>query len=253
MSKLIAIIVIVATAVPLLAADAPKAMPPAADHPVDFAKEIKPLFEAACINCHAKGKNKGGFSLETREAFLKGGDTGPAAVVGQSEKSLVVRLVAGLEPDSVMPKKGTKWSAAQVGLLRAWIDQGANWDAAINFKKPEPANLFPHQANIPDGQQAHPVDRILAKYFADHQVTAGEVVPDHVFARRAYLDCIGLLPTTEQLNQFISDPATDKRQQLVHKLLSDKRGYADHWLTFWNDMLRNDYRGTGYIDGGRRQ
>src|ERR1051325_7343754 len=149
MSKLIAIIVIVATAVPLLAADAPKAMPPAADHPVDFAKEIKPLFEAACINCHAKGKNKGGFSLETRESFLKGGDTGPAAVVGQSDNSLVVKLVAGLDPASVMPKRGSKWPPAQVSLLRAWIDQGATWVSKINFKKPEPANLYPHQPNIP--------------------------------------------------------------------------------------------------------
>src|SRR3954466_9461829 len=120
MSKLlIAIIVIVAAAVPLPAADSPKAMPPAATHPVDFAKEIKPLLEAACINCHAKGKNKGGFSLETRETFLKGGDTGPAAVSGKSGESLVVRLVAGLDPEMVMPKKGTKWTAAQVSLLRA--------------------------------------------------------------------------------------------------------------------------------------
>src|SRR4051812_4390500 len=131
---LTAIIAILALAVPLLAADAPKAMPPAATHQVDFAKEIKPLFEAACINCHAKGKNKGGLSLETREAFLKGGDSGPAAIVGQSDKSLVVRLVAGIDPDSVMPKKGTKWNATQVGLLRAWIDQGLPWDGTINFK-----------------------------------------------------------------------------------------------------------------------
>jgi len=232
---------------------APPALPPPADHPIDFAREIKPLFEAACINCHAKGKNKGGFSLETRESFLKGGDTGPAAVVGQSDNSLIVKLVAGLDPDSVMPKKGTKWTPAQVSLLRAWIDQGAAWDSTINFKKPEPANLFPHPATIPDGPQAHPLDRILAKYFADHRLNPPPIIPDHLFARRAYLDCIGLLPTTEQLNQFIADPATDKREQLVRKLLSDKRAYADHWLTFWNDMLRNDYRGTGYIDGGRRQ
>src|SRR5215212_10445017 len=170
-----------------LSAAAPS-LPPPAQRQISFSTDIKPLLEAACINCHAKGKNKGGFSLETRETFLKGGDTGPAAVVGESEKSLVVRLVAGLEPDSVMPKKGTKWNAAQVGLLRAWIDQGAKWDGAINFKKPEPANLYPHAANIPDGQQAHPVGRILAKYFAKHQVTVGEVVSDHIFARRAYLD-----------------------------------------------------------------
>src|SRR2546430_9207531 len=79
---------------------APPALPPPADHQIDFTKEIKPLFEAACINCHAKGKNKGGFSLETRESFLKSGDTGPAPVLGQSVKSLAVRLAAGPVPSS---------------------------------------------------------------------------------------------------------------------------------------------------------
>src|SRR6266513_2269736 len=154
MSKSLSFIIVILTAAgPLLAAEEPKAMPAAATHQVDFAKEIKPLFEAACINCHAKGKNKGGFSLETRESFLKGGDTGPAAVLGKSDQSLVVKLVAGLEPDMVMPKKGTKWTAAQVSLLRAWIDQGLPWDQAINFKKPEPANLYPHAVNLPDGPQ----------------------------------------------------------------------------------------------------
>src|SRR5438132_1247985 len=162
------------------AADAPKAMPPPATHQIDFAKEIKPLFEAACINCHAKGKNKGGFSLETRESLLKGGDSGPVAILGKSEDSLVVKLVAGLDPDSVMPKKGTKWTSTQVSLLRAWIDQGASWDSAINFKKPEPANLYPHPATIPDGPPLHPVDRILAKYFAEHQINPPPVVPDHI-------------------------------------------------------------------------
>src|SRR5947207_8732475 len=151
MSKfLAAIVLVVLSAASSPGADAPKALPPPATHQVDFSKEIKPLFEAACINCHAKGKNKGGFSLETRESFLKGGDTGPAAVSGQSDKSLVVRLVAGLEPDSVMPKKGTKWTAAQVSLLRAWIDQGLPWDSKINFKKPEPSKLYPHAVTLPD-------------------------------------------------------------------------------------------------------
>src|SRR5262245_366100 len=94
-------------------------LPPAAARTVDFAKDIKPLFEAACIKCHAKGKEKGGFSLETRESFLKGGDTGAAAELGKSGESLIVELVAGLDPDSIMPKKGTRWTAEQVGLLRA--------------------------------------------------------------------------------------------------------------------------------------
>src|ERR1700761_6996621 len=102
-------------------------LPPPADRTVDFQKDIEPLFEAACIKCHAKGKDKGGFSLETRERFLKGGDTDAGAVVGKSAESLVVQLVAGLDPDSIMPKKGSRWTPEQIGLLRAWIDQGAQW------------------------------------------------------------------------------------------------------------------------------
>src|SRR5258706_13470271 len=101
---------------------APSALPPPADHQIDFGKEIKPLFEAACINCHAKGKNKGGFSLETRESVLKGGDTGPAAVSGESDKTLVVRLVAGIDSDSVLHQKGTKWTGAPRSVLIALID-----------------------------------------------------------------------------------------------------------------------------------
>src|SRR2546427_12001622 len=111
MSKfLAAIVLIVLSAASSPGADGPKALAPPATHQINFSKEINPLFEAACINCHAKGKNKGGFSLETRDSFLKGGDTGPAAVPGKSDQSLVVKLVAGLDPEMVMPQKGTKWT-----------------------------------------------------------------------------------------------------------------------------------------------
>ncbi|MDQ3623723.1 MAG: hypothetical protein M3463_14740, partial [Verrucomicrobiota bacterium] len=102
-------------------------LPPAAARPIDFERDIQPLFEASCTKCHAKGKDKGGFSIETRAAFLKGGDTGPAAVPGKSAESLVVELVAASDQDEVMPKKGTHWTPQQVGLLRAWIDQGLPW------------------------------------------------------------------------------------------------------------------------------
>jgi hypothetical protein len=228
-------------------------LPAPASHQIDFSKDIKPLFEAACIQCHAKGKTKGGLSLETRDSFLKGGDTGPAAVPGKSAESLIVKLVAGLDPDSKMPKKGKKWTLEQIGLLRAWIDQGALWDPKITFKRPEPANLKVRVVEVRPAENLTPVDDLVSKYFAAHSIEPAAPVEDRVFARRAYLDSIGLVPTSAQLAAFVLDPAPDKRQKLVHKLLANKRGYADNWLTFWNDLLRNDYRGTGFIDGGRRQ
>ncbi len=228
-------------------------LPPPAAHTIDFAKEIKPLFETTCIKCHAKGKAKGEFNMETREAFLKGGETGVAAVPGHSEKSLVVEMVAGLDPDEVMPKKGTKWTPEQVGLLRAWIDQQMPWDPAITFAKPVPENLHPRAVALPESPDANPIDRLLAPYFSAQKITRVEPVEDRLFVRRVSLDTIGLLPSPAQLDAFATDPAPDKRERLVRTLLADRRGYADHWLTFWNDLLRNDYAGTGFIDGGRRQ
>src|SRR5690349_15170822 len=180
-------------------------LPPAASRQVNFAKDIKPLFEAACIQCHAKGKTKGGMSLETRESFLKGGDTGPAFVPGKSAESLVVKLVAGLDPDSKMPKKGKKWTPEQVGLLRAWIDQGAEWNPSIAFTRPEPANLKVRVVEVPSSGGQSPVDELIAKYFAAHSIEAGSVVDDRVFARRAYLDTIGMVPTASQLASFVMD------------------------------------------------
>ena len=228
-------------------------LPAAAARPVDFVKDIKPLFDASCIQCHAKGKAKGGFSLETRDALLKGGDSGAVVTPGKSAESRIVHLVAAIDPEAVMPIKGTKWTAEQVGLLRAWIDQGAAWDAAISFVRPEPLNLKPRPVLLPDGPEAHPIDRLLNRYYASVPYSPPKLIDDPTFARRAYLDVIGLPPTPEQLDAFLADGAPDKRAKLVRALLADNRNYADHWLTFWNDLLRNDYRGTGYIDGGRRQ
>jgi len=83
-----------------------KTLPAPADHKIDFAKEIKPIFEASCIKCHGRGRTKGDLSIANRESVLKGGETGPAIVPGKSEESLLIELVAGVDPDNVMPQKG---------------------------------------------------------------------------------------------------------------------------------------------------
>jgi len=99
----------------------------------------------------------------------------------------------------------------------------------------------------------HPVDLLLRGYFREHGVERPSPVDDRVFIRRATLDIVGLLPTKEQVAAFEADPSPDKRARLIRELLDDDIAYAEHWMTFWNDALRNDYVGTGYIDGGRSQ
>lgn len=229
-------------------------LPPAAAKPVDFVRDIQPILEKKCLQCHGRGHDKGGFRIDDRALLLGESDSGKSVVTGNSRDSYLIHLVAGLEPDNIMPQKGGKLTAEQVSLLRAWIDQGAAWPKEVSFAKQPPRNLKPVAVELPPAKPTeNPIDVLLKPYFMANKVQPGDLVEDRVFARRAYLDLVGLLPEPAELDAFLADRSRDKREKLVRKLLGDDQRYAEHWLTFWNDLLRNDYRGTGYIDGGRKQ
>src|SRR5262245_32889905 len=150
-SRLIAVFLCACSgiAAPTITPEQVAQLPPPATHSISFSKEIKPIFEASCIKCHGRGKDKGGLRLDTRETLLKGGDTGPAVVPGESAESLLIALVQGVDPDSIMPQKGSRLTPEQIGVLRAWIDQGLRWDAGVTFGRLEPLNLKPRAPEIP--------------------------------------------------------------------------------------------------------
>jgi mono/diheme cytochrome c family protein len=230
-------------------------LPAAVARSVDFSREIRPILEARCVKCHGRGQSKGGFSLADRAALVKGGDSGPAILPGRSAESYLVELVSGLDPDNVMPLKGTRLTSEEVALVRGWIDQGASWATNVAFAKATPINLSPRRPPLPPAKRglSHPIDRILEPYYQTNAFKPPKPASDRVYVRRVYLDAIGLLPAPEQVDVFLKDSRPDKRERLVRALLADRRHYADHWLSFWNDALRNDYQGTGYIDEGRKQ
>ncbi len=231
-----------------------KQLPPAASHSIDFTKEIKPILETSCTKCHGRGHDKGGFKIDDRETFLKGGDSGAAILLGKSHESLLIELVMGFDEDNIMPAKGSPLKPSQIALLRAWIDQGAKWDEGVWLGKVEAQNLKPRAPEISTNTKfANPIDGLVDTYFQTKKIKWPQAIDDRVFARRVYLDIIGLLPPADELNKFLADHSSDKREKLVQRLLNENQSYAEHWLTFWNDMLRNDYKGTGYIDGGRKQ
>jgi mono/diheme cytochrome c family protein len=107
-------------------------LPPAATGAVDFGRHIQPLFEASCWKCHGSEKQKSGFRLDNRDSALAGGEHGRDILPGESSKSPLIHYVARLVEDLEMPPdgKGKPLTPDQVGLLRAWIDQGAKWDTA---------------------------------------------------------------------------------------------------------------------------
>lgn len=227
------------------AAESP--LPPATDKKVSFSREVLPILAHRCFECHAGAKKKGRLQLDSRESLLKGGETGPAAVLNKSAESLLIKRVAGHvdSDDEIMPPKAPRLTAAEIGLLRGWIDQGLEWDKVVREKTTSvPVALRP--VTLPPGD-GHPIDRLFAAYFTKNAVAVAPV-EDRLFARRAYLDAIGLLPTPEQQAEFLADTRPDKRAQLVQKLLADSDAYTDHWITFWQDLLRDGKKDLGSTD-----
>jgi hypothetical protein len=231
-------------------------MSPAMARQVVFDKEIRPILQNKCIRCHGRGKARGGFRIDNRETILEGGNNGAAVEVGNSTGSYLVRLISGSDPDAVMPPEGEPLKPEQVSLIRAWIDQGLAWEPGFSLGRFKEASLVPRKPTIPTIPSSgliNPIDRFIAAYLEGQNIDLRNSVSDLIFAKRVYLDTIGLLPTPEQLDSFLKSDSPVKREQLVDRLLADKRGYAENWMTFWNDALRNDFAGTGYIDGGRTQ
>ncbi|MEK7708018.1 MAG: c-type cytochrome domain-containing protein, partial [Verrucomicrobiota bacterium] len=110
----------------------PTKLPPPASVTTEFDRDIKPIFEKSCFRCHGPERPRSHFRLDNREAALKGGDNHTDDIVpGDSAKSRLVHNVARLVEDMEMPPpgKGEPLTPEQIGLLRAWIDQGANWGA----------------------------------------------------------------------------------------------------------------------------
>ena len=224
---------------------------------VDFRAEVLPILRKSCARCHAGGKRRGGLTMEKREDLVKGGESGRVVVDGKSEESLLIQLVTGQDEERIMPAKGARLTRGEIALLRAWIDQGLDWPEGVRLTLEREAPLALRKPRVPPSRPdiglVNPIDRLLALYFESHGVRPGDLVDDRIFARRVHLDVIGMLPDRRALDEFLADTRVDKRVLLVRRLLADDEAYAQHWLSFWNDALRNDYRGTGYIDGGRRQ
>jgi len=219
-------------------------LPPAAKGQVDFAHQIVPLLKKHCGQCHAGEKRKGGFSINTREAMLSHGEKVKSVVPGDSGESELLWLLVEEDDELRMPQDAEPLTREEIGLIRAWIDQGAAWADGFTFGA---------DGYAPRDGRTNPIDRIIDAYLAERGAERPGPIDDAAFMRRVYFDVIGLPPTPGELEAFVKDNAPDKRARMIDAVLAHDRAYAEHWLTFWNDLLRNDYRGTGYIDGGRKQ
>lgn len=213
--------------------------------PVEFEKDVQPILTKHCGKCHGEKKRKSGLRVDDRANLLAGGDSGePAIVVGKGSGSYLIKIVSGKDPELMMPPKGKgdPLTAAQIDVLRAWIDQGAKW--SLDDVSTEKALTTDHWSFQPIRDPSAP--RIKSKWiinpidaFVLAKLLAAELRPsapaDRVaLIRRLYLDMHGLPPTPEAIEQF--EKGGDY-QELVEGVLASPR-YGERWARHWLDVVR---------------
>jgi hypothetical protein len=192
---------------------------------------------------------QGGLRLDSREAALKGGDSGPALVPGKPDESLLLKAVRGGDPDLQMPPK-EKMPAAEVELLRQWIAGGASWSAKVaRARKPEKKitdadrgwwSFQPvKEPAVPaaDGVCRNEIDCFIhARLKAEGLVPAPEA-DRRTLLRRLTFDLHGLPPTAEEIDAFEKDASPDAYEKQVERLLGHPR-YGERWARHWLDLVR---------------
>jgi hypothetical protein len=212
---------------------------------VDFATSIHPILAGRCAPCHSGDRPQAGLSVESRESLLKGGSHGAAMVAGKPDDSLLLKRVTG-SAGPQMPPGGPKLTDAQIASLKAWIAEGAPWtDTSAKPLSAALPSVKPRTPEVPDSKYANPIDKFIAAYFEKRHVAFPNPVGDALFLRRVTLDVWGITPSPEQTRAFLADTHPDKRELLVDTLLADSAKYSEHWISFWNDVLRND-QGVNY-------
>ncbi|OLC41283.1 MAG: hypothetical protein AUH43_24905 [Acidobacteria bacterium 13_1_40CM_65_14] len=215
---------------------------------IDYQQHVHTILAAKCLSCHSAERRSGGLSLAAYADALEGGRSGAAVRPGDSAGSLLVKRITG-EVAPPMPLGRPALSAGEIAAIRLWIDEGARETITSAAAKPKwEAPLALERPAAPDvvwRDWTTPVDRFVAMYLSEHGGSEPELIGDAAFARRAYLDIWGLLPPPDDLHAFVADRTPDKRPALVQRLLADDDRYAEHWISFWNDLLRND-EGVNY-------
>jgi hypothetical protein len=224
---------------------------PASAAEVDYLKDIKPLLSSRCSACHGALRQKSGLRLDAAELIRKGGKNGPAIAPGKSGESLLIDHVTANDRPRMPPEsEGSPLTAAEVALLRAWIDQGAK---APNEPIPPDARQHwsftkPVRPAIPavNTKISNPIDAFVAAEL--HKQGLQPVCPadKRTLLRRVYIDLIGLPPTRAELHAFLADESEDAYEKIVDRLLASPR-YGERWGRHWMDVWR-------YSDWfGRRQ
>jgi hypothetical protein len=215
----------------------------AEDDETFFERSVRPTLAGTCFPCHGGKKTGGGLRVDSREALLKGGESGPALVPGDPGGSLLVQAVRHAEGVAEMPP-GKRLPDAVIADLAAWVKAGAFWPpagAVKGFQAARHWSFEPVRAveppDDPSGWSDHPVDRFVAEVRRARGLTPVGPADRRTLIRRLTFDLTGLPPTPAETSAFLADDSPGAYETVVDRLLASPR-YGERWGRHWLDVAR---------------
>ena len=222
-----------------------------------FETRVRPMLHEHCLQCHGPDKQSGGLRVDSREALLEGGDTGPALVPGDPSASLLLKAVRHSEPGLKMPpaKAGAKLSAQAIEALQSWVEQGAIWPAGEGAGAAVSKEAFdlakrkgrlpwiwqtPQAQVVPEvqaGRSLSDVDRFILAKLTEKGIEAAPLTDDRTWLRRAHFAITGLPPRLEEIRAFLADTSAERKERVVDGLLASPH-FGERWARHWMDLMR---------------
>ena len=214
--------------------------------PVDFVREVRPIFEKHCYECHSEKKQKSGLRLDIKSETFKGGDNhAPDIIAGKAKDSPLIHFLTTDDEDELMPPKG-KLSSSEIETLTAWINEGAVWPDGVDLAKladkrdhwsfkplPRSGDILSPQRGQ-DGPAPATIDAFIEAKLKENGLTMSPEADPIAWLRRVTFDLTGLPPTPEEMDAFLKSKNHDA---VVERLLASPR-YGERWAQHWLDVVR---------------
>ena len=212
-----------------------------------YQKSVRPILEEHCFDCHGPEKQKSKLRLDNTLGILKGGESGePLLLSGHSEESYLLKRVNSTNPKDMMPPKGERMGAAQVQILRQWIDSGGQLpgaqEAAGELRiKTNHWSFQPVQRPTPPALESsfgnNAIDRFVLEKLRQQGLEPSPRGEPRTLIRRLYLVMHGMPPTPAEVEEYIADKRPDAWERLVDRVLASPR-YGERWARHWMDVVR---------------
>ena len=218
---------------------------------VDFVREVRPILEEHCVDCHGEEKQKSKLRLDSALGILRGGESGePLFVAGAGAESHLVKKVTAENVKEVMPPKGERLTAEQVAVLQTWIDGGAQMPGAEEARAALKLTTN-HWSFQPVKRPAGAgIDEFVIGKLREKGLALSPAADKATLIRRLYLVMHGMPPTPQEVVAFHNDTQPDAYARLVNRVLASPR-YGERWARHWMDVVR--YADTNGFETNRER